>query len=75
MSGIVVDKEIMGGDPVIAGTRIPVAHILFHLARGQTPEQIVRECYPQLTSGQVMMALRFAALTTTLDDFEDLLTE
>lgn len=44
---IVSNPEILGGKPVIAGTRIPVGQILFLLKEGFTVEAI-REMYPQL---------------------------
>lgn len=39
------DPEILGGKPVIAGTRIPVSRILFLLKDGYTVEAIHDE-YP-----------------------------
>ncbi len=72
VSGITVDEEIMGGDPVIAGTRIPVYGILAHFAEGYSIADLTTECYPTLTTQQVANALKFAALMTTLDTFEDI---
>lgn len=39
------DPQIMGGAPVIAGTRIPMARIIFLLKEGYTVEAI-QEDYP-----------------------------
>ncbi len=44
---IISDPDILGGKPVIVGTRIPVAQILLLLKNGFTVEAI-REEYPQL---------------------------
>ncbi len=44
---IVSDPDILGGKPVISGTRIPVDQILFLLKSGFTVEAINEE-YPQL---------------------------
>jgi uncharacterized protein (DUF433 family) len=52
--------EILGGKPVIAGTRIPVRLILDHLAEGYMPEEIIVE-YPVLTRADIHAALRFAS--------------
>jgi uncharacterized protein (DUF433 family) len=52
--------EILGGKPVIAGTRIPVRLILDHLAEGYMPEEIIIE-YPVLTRADIRAALRFAS--------------
>ena len=45
---IVSNPEIMGGKPVIAGTRIPVDQILFLLKEGFTVEAIHEE-YPHVS--------------------------
>lgn len=39
--GVVSDPEILGGEPVIAGTRVPVELILSELAAGRTPAEIL----------------------------------
>lgn len=36
LSKIVVDKDIMGGTPVIKGTRFPVSQVLAELSEGYT---------------------------------------
>ena len=45
---IISNPEILGGKPVISGTRIPVDQILFLLKSGFTIEAINEE-YPQLS--------------------------
>lgn len=54
------DPEILGGKPVIKGTRISVEIILEWLADGATPQQIVGE-YDQLTQADIAQTLRYAA--------------
>lgn len=44
-SYIVSDPKILGGKPVIIGTRIPVSRIIFLLSEGYTPE-LIHEQYP-----------------------------
>ena len=44
---IISNPDILGGKPVIAGTRIPIDQILFLLKSGFTIEAINEE-YPQL---------------------------
>jgi len=54
------DPKVMGGQPVIAGTRIPVATILNDLATGSTETEILHD-YPRLTLEDVRAALAHAA--------------
>ncbi|MDZ7291952.1 MAG: DUF433 domain-containing protein [candidate division KSB1 bacterium] len=51
---------MLGGKPVIAGTRIPVGLILAHLAEGYMPEEIIFE-HPTLTRADIQAAMRFAS--------------
>ena len=57
--GIVSDKEILGGEAVIKGTRIPVALVLGHLAAGMSTDEIVYEY--DLTIEDIHAALGYAA--------------
>ncbi len=57
--GIVSDKEILGGEAIIKGTRIPVALILGHLAAGMSTDEIVYEY--DLTIKDIRAALGYAA--------------
>ena len=57
---IVVDPRVLGGKPVIRGTRIPVYFILELLANGWSVDDILRE-YPHLTREDVLAAIRYAA--------------
>lgn len=57
---IVCDPEILGGKPLIKGTRISVEILLEWLASGATAQEIVEE-YHQLTLEDVQQALRYAA--------------
>jgi uncharacterized protein (DUF433 family) len=59
-SRVTRDPQILGGKPVIAGTRIPVRLILDHLAEGYMPEEIIFE-YPLLTRADIQAAMRFAS--------------
>ncbi len=57
---ITADPAILGGKPVIAGTRIGVDLILEKLSDGESIEDILRD-YPHLTRAQVVAALSYAA--------------
>ena len=58
---IVVDEEVCHGKPVFRGTRILVSDVLELLAAGVTVEEIVRDCYPDLSEEAVRAALKWAA--------------
>lgn len=57
---VTVDAAVMGGVPVIAGTRIPVGALSDMLAQGASPEEIV-EGYPSLNTEQVRLARLYAS--------------
>lgn len=54
------DPEIMGGDPVFRGTRVPVHLIAALLAQGSTEAELL-EGYPRLTGEMVRLAPLYAA--------------
>ena len=51
---------VMGGKPVIKGTRITVEHILRECAGGLTPEEFP-EHFPSVNADDVKAALAYAA--------------
>jgi uncharacterized protein (DUF433 family) len=57
---IEINPEIMGGKPVIRGTRVPVEIVLRKLGAGMTPEAIVND-HPRLTLDDIRAAQAFAA--------------
>jgi uncharacterized protein (DUF433 family) len=57
---ITSDPGILGGKPVIAGTRISVQLILEKLRDGWTVDELLDD-YPQLSREQIAAALGFAA--------------
>ena len=57
---IEMNPKVMGGKPVIAGTRIPVDMILAELGARMTPEDILRE-HPGLKLDDIYAAQAFAA--------------
>jgi uncharacterized protein (DUF433 family) len=57
---IEMNPEIMGGKPVICGTRVPVEMILRKLGAGMTSEAIVAD-HPRLTLEDIRAAQTFAA--------------
>lgn len=59
MKKVIIDKDIQHGQPVIEGTRVPVAVILGALADGMTFDQIKEEY--DVTDEDILAALRYAA--------------
>ena len=54
------NSAILGGKPIIAGTRMSVEVILEFLAGGMEIKEMLRE-YPYLTKEQIQAAIRYAA--------------
>ncbi len=60
MVKIIANPGILGGKPVIEGTRISVEQVLGLLANGMTNEEII-ESYPILTEESIRAVLGYAA--------------
>ena len=57
---ITVNSKQMGGVPCIRGLRVPVAAVVAMVADGMTEKEIL-QAYPDLESGDIKEALRYAA--------------
>ena len=57
---VAINPEVMGGKPVIKGTRVPVELIVKLVANGASEEDVLKE-YPQLTSDDIKASLLYAA--------------
>jgi uncharacterized protein (DUF433 family) len=60
MTRITANKEILGGKPVIKGTRISVEFILKLLASGASEDEIIQD-YPHLSKDDIRACLEYAA--------------
>ena len=60
MERITVNPRILGGKPIIEGTRISVELILDLLASGASEEDILED-YPHLSLEDIHACLRYAA--------------
>lgn len=58
--GIAIDPDVLGGKPVIAGTRIGVDLILEKVGDGHSIDDILRD-YPHLKREQISAAITYAA--------------
>lgn len=59
--GLVVSADLLGGEPVFAGTRVPVRHVGALVLRGEPVERL-REDFPRLTTDQLEFAGWFTQL-------------
>jgi uncharacterized protein (DUF433 family) len=57
---VVSDPEILDGDPVFRGTRVPVHLIAELVAQGSKPTELI-EGYPRLTAEMIRLAPVYAA--------------
>ena len=55
---IVRTSNVLGGEPIVRGTRIPVRSIVLAARESGSPDG-VRQAYPQLSPGEVSEALTF----------------
>ncbi|HEV7646277.1 MAG TPA: DUF433 domain-containing protein [Pyrinomonadaceae bacterium] len=60
MDRITSNPNILGGKPIIRGTRISVEFVLELLASGISEEEILSD-YPHLTQEDIRACLQFAA--------------
>lgn len=56
---IAYNREVLGGKPHIAGTRLSIEFILELVASGATKDELLKT-YPQLTAEAVEEALNFS---------------
>ena len=57
---IEIDPKVCHGQPTIKGTRIMVYLILELLEAGVTPENIIKDYYPNLTLDDIKAAIHYA---------------
>ena len=60
MIRIVANPGILGGKPIVEGTRLSVEHILGLLASGMSNQEIIAD-YPILTEESIRAVLGYAA--------------
>lgn len=65
---IVIDPKILGGTPVVSGTRIPIERIKELVKQGYTPETLKEE-YPQVGLKKVQYIIS-SLMEVGLDEFE-----
>ena len=63
---VVVDKQILGGVPCFAGTRVPVRSLFDHLEAGYTVDYFLAQ-FPTVRREQVLALLESASRRTDED--------
>jgi len=58
------DPDVLGGESVFAGTRVPVRNLLDYLAAGQTLSEFLDD-YPSVSREQAQSALELARQALT----------
>ncbi len=71
MKRITANPKILGGKPIIRGTRISVEFILELLASGATEPEILQD-YPHLKPRDIKACLQYAARSSQNEIYVDL---
>lgn len=73
MSRIIANPRILGGKPIVEGTRLSVEHILGLLANGMSNEEIIAD-YPELSEEDIRAVLAYAARAFENEIFIDVVS-
>ena len=65
---ITIDKEILGGQPVFKGTRVPVETLFDHLESGITLGDFLED-FPGVKKDQAIAVIEFAGKILASGDF------
>ena len=71
MERIIVNPKILGGKPIIKGTRLSVEFILNLLASDISAQEILED-YPYLTNEDIQACLKYAAKSLKNEIYLDL---
>ena len=62
------DKEILGGQPVFTGTRVPIESLFDHLEAGVSLEEFLQD-FPTVSKQQAIELLEIANKITSAKNF------
>jgi uncharacterized protein (DUF433 family) len=68
---ITIDKEILSGQPVFKGTRVPVESLFDHLEHGVSLDEYLDD-FPSVTREQAIMLLEMANKIITSTNIDKL---
>ncbi|MDE0220601.1 MAG: DUF433 domain-containing protein [Spirochaetaceae bacterium] len=60
MRRIVANPEILGGKPILEGTRLSVEHLLGLLSHGMSHNDIV-DCHPELSISDINTVIQYGS--------------
>lgn len=66
-----VDNEILGGQPVFSGTRVPIETLFDHIEKGITIDEFLED-FPGVTRKQVLALLEVANKLVTAGNIDKL---
>jgi uncharacterized protein (DUF433 family) len=61
-ASVVSDPSVMGGEPVVRGTRVPATTIIAYLRAGHTAQEIFTD-YPSLPVNAIQAVIEWAEAT------------
>ena len=70
MDKIAVDPNIHFGKPCVAGARIPVLSVLELVWEGLAFQDIIRDYYPELHTGDIRACVRYAMDVLEVEDLK-----
>ncbi len=68
---IAIDKEILSGNPVFKGTRVPVQSLFDHLEHGVSLDEFLSD-FPTVSKSQAIGVLEIAGKILTAKNIEQL---
>lgn len=66
-----IDIEVLGGQPVFSGTRVPVETLFDHIERGITTDEFLED-FPGVSRKQVLALLEVANKLVTAGNIDKL---
>jgi uncharacterized protein (DUF433 family) len=64
-----IDKEILSGNPVFKGTRVPVETLFLHLEKGISLDEFLAD-FPSVTKEQAIAVIEIASTILTSKNIE-----
>jgi uncharacterized protein (DUF433 family) len=64
-----IDKEILGGNPVFKGTRVPVETLFLHLEKGIPLDEFLQD-FPTVSRAQAIAVIEIASKILTSKNIE-----